>query len=111
MTHTVEELGRARAICEVEAKKIGVSPETKLHWQLAAVELQRQQTEMLKESLARPAPLIPCAVEGCVNHCAGSRYCARCEEELNSQPYSLANLLHETFLDVVISAWKKLWHD
>ena len=34
-----------------------------------------------------------CAVIGCTNQCAGSRYCARCTEELEAEPYSLANIL------------------
>jgi len=70
-----------------------------------------REQQFILAGQVRPLPLIQCAVEGCVNHCAGSRYCARCEEELNSEPYSLANLLQETFLDAVIGAWKKLWHD
>ena len=71
-----------------------------------------REQQFILAGQSRPDPLIHCAVEGCVNHCAGSRYCARCEEELNSQPYPFANLLmHLTFLDAVISAWKKIWHD
>jgi len=34
-----------------------------------------------------------CATAGCANRCAGTRYCRRCEEELNGEPYPLANIL------------------
>ena len=40
-------------------------------------------------------PLHCCHTSGCPNLVAGDDYCARCAEEINGQPYPLANILSE----------------
>ena len=42
------------------------------------------------------SPLHRCHTAGCPNIVAGDDYCARCAEEINGQPYTLANILSET---------------
>lgn len=51
-----------------------------------------------------------CAVKGCPNISIGSRYCARCEEELNAEPYPFANiLLGWTFYQWMTRTVRRLW--
>lgn len=46
--------------------------------------------------------LTKCAVDGCRNMVAGTRYCSRCQEEIDAKPYPFANLLlGETFVQWV----------
>ncbi len=57
----------------------------------------------------RYTTLHECAMVDCLNLCAGSRYCERCLEEINGEPYSLRNLLLEK--PGMFPTWKhlRLW--
>ena len=54
--------------------------------------IRAEQMRLLERAAAQTKPLPKCAVENCRNIAIGSPYCARCEEEINGEPYPLANL-------------------
>lgn len=54
------------------------------------------------------AGLVRCAAGNCPNMVAGSRYCARCDEEIHGEPYPLRNVLKETFPGWVMGRLKRL---
>ena len=54
--------------------------------------------------------LTKCSIEGCNNRVAGTQYCSRCQDEINSEPYPFANiLLGETFTQWVTRITDKLF--
>lgn len=54
------------------------------------------------------AGLVRCATIGCPTFVAGSRYCARCDEEIHGKPYPLRDVLKETFSGWVMGRLKRL---
>ena len=54
--------------------------------------IRDEQMRLFDKLAAERQPLPKCAVENCRNIAIGSPYCARCEEEINGEPYPLANL-------------------
>lgn len=54
------------------------------------------------------AGLVKCATPNCLTFVAGSRYCARCDDEIHGEPYPLRNVLKETFSGWVMGRLKRL---
>ena len=88
----IEELGTWAAGLELSA----VDPQTP-YWLREkdaehAKAIRDEQMRLLERLEAERQPLPKCATQGCRSIAIGSPYCARCEEEINGEPYPLANL-------------------
>lgn len=75
-------------------------------------ELEKMEPELARLFSPRDdSPrLQTCGVVGCKNKVLGSRYCARCEEEINAPEYPFSRLILETGVARFLSAaWRRIW--
>lgn len=91
----IEDLGVWAAGLELSA----ADPQTP-YWLRAkdaehAKTIREEQLRLLDKLAVERQPLPRCAVEGCNNVSIGSPYCARCEEEINGNPYPFARVLED----------------
>ncbi len=105
----IEELGAWAAGLELSAADPEI-PYWMRQQDAARAKLIRElQAKLLADCNLALHGLQPCRTIGCTTLVLGSEYCPRCEEEINGEPYPLANVLRgETFVQYVSRLWKRI---